>query len=243
MTILILFQQILLANTPRYYKVEKDKYQGTNVMSGGGGVAEDAGDVAAASQGEHEDDPCEIQPQGEILIVLCFAISIFDLVFRAVCHRFLFKLPGFPRGGSYSGPHICHVNLWGLARGCYPTRKFTPTDCFFSLQVLLHGGSSLVKHLKILCWFFCNRSRILICLMIISLQILTITIYVCFLCKFSRCIAHPTVLKILVKVSSYHWHGSQEILCLAITSTFTLLLKKLTGFSCGHFPLPKAASF
>jgi len=81
MTILILFQQILLANTPRYYKVEKDKYQGTNVMSGGGGVAEDAGDVAAASQGEHEDDPCEIQPQG------------------------------FPRGGSYSGPHICHVNL------------------------------------------------------------------------------------------------------------------------------------
>ena len=61
MTILILFQQILLANTPRYYKVEKDKYQGTNVMSGGGGVAEDAVDAAAAPQGEHENNSCKVQ--------------------------------------------------------------------------------------------------------------------------------------------------------------------------------------
>ena len=93
MTILILFQQILLANTPRYYKVEKDKYQGTNVMSGGGGVAEDAGDVAAASQGEHEDNPCEIQPQGGFLIVLCFSMTIFDLVFRR--HRFFIQTARF----------------------------------------------------------------------------------------------------------------------------------------------------
>ena len=31
-------------------------------ISGGGGVAENAGDVAAASQGEHEDHPCKVQP-------------------------------------------------------------------------------------------------------------------------------------------------------------------------------------
>ena len=31
-------------------------------LSGGGGVAEDAGDVAAAQEGEHEDHPCEVQP-------------------------------------------------------------------------------------------------------------------------------------------------------------------------------------
>ena len=32
------------------------------LISGGGGVAENAGDVAAASQGEHEDYPCKVQP-------------------------------------------------------------------------------------------------------------------------------------------------------------------------------------
>ena len=36
-----------------------------------------------------------------------------------VSHSFWMILPGFPRGGPYSCPYICHVDLGGLAPGCY----------------------------------------------------------------------------------------------------------------------------
>jgi len=46
---------------------------------------------------------------------LCeFIQTICDLTFQCR-RRFLFKVPGFPRGGPYPRPNLGYVNLGGLA--------------------------------------------------------------------------------------------------------------------------------
>ena len=74
-------------------------------------------------------------------------------MFRFQSQTLKMILPGFPWGGSYSRPNICHVNLRGLARGWYPVSSLhtsfnlSKINFRFSLMVDLHwcnftGGTS-----------------------------------------------------------------------------------------------------
>ena len=113
------------------------------------------------------------------------------LVFRCQSQTLKIIFPGLPWGGSYSRPNICHVNLRGLARGWYPVSSLhtsfnlSKINFRFSLMVDLHwcnftGGISqniffaTKAEVSSAAWSECRSSYI----------------HVCFLCKFSWCIAH-----------------------------------------------------